>query len=131
MLEQVLATMSAAGEEDHAWRDAAACLDEDPELFFPEGESERYRPQIEAALEVCGTCEVAEACLTYALETEQRTGIWGGTTATARRRLEVVDGRVQAVRRGRTGGAAAAALAAPPGLVLDDDPDAGLRRAAG
>ena len=129
MLEQVLAMGSVASEEDHAWRDDAACLDEDPELFFPEGESERYRSQIEAALEVCGTCQVVASCLSYALETEQRTGIWGGTTATARRRLEVANAQVQAVGRGRAG--AAAALAAPMGLVFDEDPDAELRRAAG
>lgn len=84
-----------AEEADTDWRMEAACLSEDPELFFPEGESERYRVQIEAALEVCATCDVAETCLRVAIETEQRTGIWGGTTAAQRRELEVVAGRVR------------------------------------
>lgn len=129
MLEQLLASSDDAAEEDRAWRHAAACLTEDPELFFPEGESERYRLQIEAALGVCASCEVAEACLVYALETEQRTGIWGGTTAAARRDLEVVGGRVRAVGRGRT--VAAATLADPIVAAVADETDADLRRAAG
>jgi WhiB family redox-sensing transcriptional regulator len=90
MLEELLAE-----EADNGWRSEAACLTEDPELFFPEGESERYRGQIVAALEVCATCGVADACLAFAIETEQRTGIWGGTTAAERRGLEVVAGQVR------------------------------------
>jgi len=122
MLEQLLATPDPTAGDEYAWRNAAACLNEDPELFFPEGESERYAPQIDAALSVCAACEVAESCLRYALETEQRSGIWGGTTATARRDLEVVAGRVRtAVTAGN--GQVVAAVA--------DQPDVGLRRAAG
>jgi WhiB family transcriptional regulator, redox-sensing transcriptional regulator len=97
MLEQLLAE-----EADHGWRSEAACLAEDPELFFPEGESDRYRVQIAAALEVCATCDVAETCLRFAIETEQRTGVWGGTTATQRRGLEVVAGQVRPIARRRT-----------------------------
>jgi len=97
MLEQLL-----ADEADHGWRSEAACLTEDPELFFPEGESERYRGQIEAAIEVCATCDVAEACLRFAIETEQRTGVWGGTTAAQRRGLEVVAGQVRPIASRRT-----------------------------
>jgi len=92
MLEELLAE-----DVDHGWRSEAACLTEDPELFFPEGESERYRGQIEAAVEVCRSCGVADACLAFAIETEQRTGIWGGTTAQERRGLEVVAGQVRRV----------------------------------
>ncbi len=90
MLEDLLAE-----EADQGWRSEAACLNEDPELFFPEGESERYAGQIAAALEVCAACEVADECLVFAIETEQRTGIWGGTTAAERRGLEVVAGQVR------------------------------------
>jgi len=85
------------GTEDHGWRHDAACLSEDPELFFPEGESDRYQPQVSAALEVCGSCAVAEDCLRYALEADQRTGIWGGTTAQMRHDLELVGGRVRTI----------------------------------
>jgi WhiB family transcriptional regulator, redox-sensing transcriptional regulator len=127
MLEQLLVTPGPAAEEDHAWRNAAACQTEDPELFFPEGESERYRLQIAAALSVCATCEVVESCLSYALATEQHSGIWGGTTATQRRDLEVAGG--PGAGRHRT--VAAAALAGPIVAAVVDDADAGLSRAAG
>ncbi|MTV27072.1 WhiB family transcriptional regulator [Nitriliruptoraceae bacterium ZYF776] len=62
------------------WRPQAACLDEDPELFFPDGESPRYAHQIEAARQVCAGCAVREPCLDFALRTEQNGGIWAGTT---------------------------------------------------
>jgi WhiB family transcriptional regulator, redox-sensing transcriptional regulator len=127
MLEQLLVAPGTATDEDHAWRNAAACQTEDPELFFPEGESERYRLQIAAALSVCAGCEVVESCLSYALETEQHSGIWGGTTATQRRLLEGAGG--PGVGRPRT--IAAAALAGPIVAATVDEPDAGLRRAAG
>ncbi|MFO7779790.1 MAG: WhiB family transcriptional regulator [Nitriliruptoraceae bacterium] len=129
MLEQLLAAPDKTADDEYAWRNAAACLTEDPELFFPEGESERYALQIEAALSVCATCEVAEPCLRYALETEQRTGIWGGTTATVRRELEVVGAGVSAAGRGLT--AAAAAVTGQLVAAGADEPDARLRRAAG
>jgi WhiB family transcriptional regulator, redox-sensing transcriptional regulator len=127
MLEQLLSTPGIAAEDDHAWRDAAACQTEDPELFFPEGESERYRLQIAAASSVCARCAVVESCLRYALETEQHTGIWGGTTPSQRRALEVAGGGARAVGRRRP----PAALAGPIGTAILDEPEAGLRRAAG
>ena len=131
MLEQLLAASGTGAGEDLAWRNAAACLDEDPELFFPEGESERYRAQIEAALGVCSGCAVADPCLAYALDTEQRTGIWGGTTASTRRALEgsVTRGGGRAVGRG--GVISAIATSDPTDGGGHDEPDAGLRRAAG
>lgn len=69
------------------WRGEAACLTEDPELFFPEGESERYAGQIALAVEICTGCPVRLDCLDYAVRTGQRTGIWGGMTSEQRRRL--------------------------------------------
>lgn len=129
MLEQLLATPGTVAEEDHAWRNAAACLTEDPELFFPEGESERYRPQIEAALGVCSGCAVAASCLDYALQTEQRTGIWGGTTAATRRELELA--RSGPSVGGRDLAFSAIVGAGPIGTEVADGADAGLRRAAG
>src|SRR4051812_16351319 len=40
------------------WRDRAACLDEDPELFFPIGNTGPAILQIEEAKVVCRRCEV-------------------------------------------------------------------------
>lgn len=64
------------------WRDTALCPEVDSELFFPEkGESSRDAKQ------VCGQCEVVAECLEYALQTEQKYGIWGGLSVKERRRL--------------------------------------------
>ena len=60
------------------WRHRAACLTEDPELFFPIGNSGPAIAQIEQARRVCQRCEVADVCLKWALETGQDAGVWGG-----------------------------------------------------
>ena len=39
------------------WRHRAACLDEDPELFFPIGNTGPALLQIEEAKQVCRRCE--------------------------------------------------------------------------
>ncbi len=67
------------------WRDLAACNGSDPELFFPVGDTDVER--ISTAKEVCASCTVREECLAYSLETNQIDGIWGGHTATERRRI--------------------------------------------
>jgi WhiB family transcriptional regulator, redox-sensing transcriptional regulator len=123
------AVLQSTGSNDHAWRSDAACLDEDPELFFPEGESERYQRQIEAALEVCAACPVSAECLDYALDADQRTGIWGGTTAEHRRRIRLGAAGVASARRPRP-----VATTAPGPRVLaghDHLAVADLDRAAG
>ena len=53
------------------WRDKAACLTADPELFFPVGNTGPAVDQIEKAKAVCARCTVTEICLQYALETGQ------------------------------------------------------------
>lgn len=52
----------------------AACRNEDLELFFAVDGRE------EEAKAVCRRCSVRWECLTYALETRQRHGVWGGLT---------------------------------------------------
>ena len=53
------------------WRDRAACLDEDPELFFPIGNTGPAILQIEEAKAVCRRCEVIDTCLKWAIESGQ------------------------------------------------------------
>ncbi len=60
------------------WRSRSACLDEDPELFFPIGNTGPAILQIEEAKQVCRRCEVREQCLAWALEAGQDHGVWGG-----------------------------------------------------
>ena len=50
------------------WRDRAACLDEDPELFFPIGNTGPALLQIEEAKQVCRRCDVREQCLAWAAD---------------------------------------------------------------
>jgi WhiB family redox-sensing transcriptional regulator len=76
------------------WRANAACRDEDPELFFPLGDSGPALLQIQDAKAVCNTCDVSRDCLTWALESGQDSGIWGGMSEAERRSLR---------RHGRTG----------------------------
>ena len=69
--------------KDPTWQDLALCAETDPESFFPEkGGSTREAKQ------VCRSCEVRAECLEYALEHDERFGIWGGMSERERRRLK-------------------------------------------
>lgn len=85
------------------WRNRAACLTSDPELFFPVGSvtSGPGYEQQERAKRVCEGCTVQEACLHYALETGQDSGIWGGLGEDERRALKRRAIRQQRERLGR------------------------------
>jgi WhiB family transcriptional regulator, redox-sensing transcriptional regulator len=69
------------------WLNRSACLDEDPELFFPIGVTGHALDQIEEARAVCRRCEVARACLKWAIESGQDAGVWGGLSDDERRTL--------------------------------------------
>jgi WhiB family transcriptional regulator, redox-sensing transcriptional regulator len=69
--------------EEQSWQERALCAQTDPEAFFPEkGGSTRE------AKRVCTGCEVRAECLEYALENDERFGIWGGLSERERRRLK-------------------------------------------
>jgi WhiB family redox-sensing transcriptional regulator len=70
------------------WRHRAVCRDEDPELFFPIGNSGPALLQIAEAKAVCERCPVISECLTWALETGQDAGVWGGLSEDERRSLK-------------------------------------------
>jgi WhiB family redox-sensing transcriptional regulator len=72
-----------------SWADRAACTDTDPELFFsPDGERGQARVRREQrAKAVCARCDVRAECLTYAVDTKQRDGVWGGLDEEQRRPL--------------------------------------------
>lgn len=69
------------------WREQASCRDTDPDLFFPVGTTGPAIEQIAAAKAVCYDCDARSACLEFALETNQESGIWGGTSEEERRKL--------------------------------------------
>lgn len=70
------------------WRHQAACRGEDPELFFPVGTSGPALLQIAEAKTVCRRCPVITECLTWALESGQDAGVWGGMSEDERRALK-------------------------------------------
>ncbi len=74
---------SAEDEGPLGWQERALCAQTDPEAFFPEkGGSTRE------AKKVCTSCEVRSECLDYALENDERFGIWGGLSERERRKLK-------------------------------------------
>src|SRR5690606_28754178 len=60
-------------ENDPSWRNNAACLGVDSNVFFP-GRGAKGTE----AKQICGGCPVREECLEYALRTRPVYGIWGG-----------------------------------------------------
>ncbi len=78
-------SLFGAPEDDGpmGWQERALCAQTDPEAFFPEkGGSTRE------AKKVCTQCEVRAECLEYALENDERFGIWGGLSERERRKLK-------------------------------------------
>jgi WhiB family redox-sensing transcriptional regulator len=69
------------------WRDDAACLDADPDLFFPVGTTGPVLDQIDEAKRICRACPVRKQCLAWALDLDAAAGIWGGTTDDERRAI--------------------------------------------
>lgn len=69
-------------ENPLGWQSDSLCAQTDPEAFFPEkGGSTRD------AKKICSSCEVRAHCLEYALENDERFGIWGGLSERERRKL--------------------------------------------
>lgn len=69
------------------WRDTAACLEEDSELFFPKGTEGPWLLTIAQAKAVCRRCPSVDACLAFALDQNIGDGIYGGLTDGERRSL--------------------------------------------
>ncbi|WVX88615.1 WhiB family transcription factor [Gordonia phage CheeseTouch] len=64
------------------WHVDAPCSQADPEAFFPEkGESTAN------AKRICGRCDVREQCLEWALDNNERFGVFGGKSERERRRI--------------------------------------------
>jgi WhiB family redox-sensing transcriptional regulator len=70
------------------WRHRATCVGEDPELFFPIGNTGPALLQIEMAKAVCRRCEVVDTCLIWAIESGQDAGVWGGLSDDERHGLK-------------------------------------------
>ncbi|NCZ69960.1 MAG: WhiB family transcriptional regulator [Actinobacteria bacterium] len=55
--------------------------------IFPVGTTGQALLQIDRAKQVCNECNVRVSCLEFALETNQDSGIWGGTSEEERRNI--------------------------------------------
>jgi WhiB family redox-sensing transcriptional regulator len=69
---------------DKPWADQALCAQVDPEVWFPEKGGCGTRN----AKTVCLSCDVRAECLEYALEHDERFGVWGGLSERERRKLK-------------------------------------------
>ena len=67
------------------WRQRAACLSADPDLFFPVSAEGRSLEQVAKAKAICARCRVRRDCLAFALATRQAHGVWGGMSEQERR----------------------------------------------
>jgi len=92
------------------WRELAACVSENPELFFPISGTARGLGQARRAKAVCGSCPVRQRCLDYALDTRQAYGIWGGLGEDERVSLRAALGRGEPGRAGGWPGSAERAV---------------------
>ena len=69
--------------EAQSFRESGACNGMDPEIFYP-----RRGDSPASAKQVCHVCPVKRQCLEYALQTDERYGIWGGASEHERRQLK-------------------------------------------
>ena len=70
------------------WMEHGACRNPayNPEWWWPEsGDTAKGNTPI--AVNICGTCDVRDLCLDYALQHKEREGIWGGLLPAARNAL--------------------------------------------
>lgn len=65
------------------WADRGLCGETDPDAFFPEKGGSTREPK-----RVCMACEVRTECLEYALDNDERYGIWGGKSERERRKIK-------------------------------------------
>jgi len=64
------------------WQTQALCAQTGADFFFPEPGS-----SVREAKRICGMCEMRSACLQYALENDERFGVWGGLSEKERLQL--------------------------------------------
>jgi WhiB family transcriptional regulator, redox-sensing transcriptional regulator len=83
------------------WQSQGACLNADPDVFFPISVAGASATQIRTARAICAGCAVRSDCIDFAVENREIQGIWGGTTDDERKKLRRA--------RARAGAATAAA----------------------
>ncbi|MFD5699694.1 WhiB family transcriptional regulator [Streptomyces lasiicapitis] len=69
-------------ESELAWQEQALCAQTGPDFFFPEPGS-----SVREAKNICRLCDMRQTCLAYALENDERFGVWGGLSEKERQSL--------------------------------------------
>lgn len=73
---------------DGDWIKDAACIRHDePDLWFPVGNTPMADAQTREAKAICYGCPSIEACWLWSVETRQPYGVWGGMAERERRAL--------------------------------------------
>ena len=67
------------------FKERGLCRYADPEMWWPNGTTGPEADKIAEAKRICDMCPVKMDCLTYAVETRQFFGIWGGLTEDERK----------------------------------------------
>jgi WhiB family redox-sensing transcriptional regulator len=67
---------------DLDWQQEALCAQTGADFFFPEPGS-----SVREAKRICGMCPIRSVCLEYALDNDERFGVWGGLSE--KERLEL------------------------------------------
>lgn len=79
------------------WHKQARCFSAGTNIFYGDEINDGrpvLRPKVLArARAMCRSCPVSETCLTYALENDERYGVWGGTSG---RNRDLMQNRLRA-----------------------------------
>lgn len=80
-----------------SWRERAACIGADPDLFFDDTRKHEAKA-------VCEPCPVTEECLGYAVNEPSTSdyGVWGGTTRAQRHHMRYRSTPTPGKREGHT-----------------------------
>ena len=60
------------------------CTTYSTDIFYPE---EYEEENVAQAKTICNDCWIKDKCLAYALGTNEKEGVWGGTTPIERKRI--------------------------------------------
>lgn len=69
---------------DQPWMARSSCAGLDASMFYPGPDDAE---ELALAQQVCAGCEVRAECLEYALVMNEIHGVWGGVSATERRKM--------------------------------------------
>lgn len=69
------------------WFKLGNCFGKDTSIFYPEiGDTQTAK----RAVKLCSSCSVKAECLAYALNNNEKFGVWGGFTSRRRRKIRAM-----------------------------------------